>query len=79
MKDKGINETTDQLQPVVSHTWPDTRKLQISTSRFGLSLEGKLGRRKYLSHSSMCSVNKHPHLSYHMIEETEPDFANRSS
>lgn len=73
MKDEGINETTDQLQPVVSHTWPDTRKLRIWTSRFDLSLEDKLGRKKYLSHSSMFSANE---TCYYMIEETESDFAN---
>lgn len=60
MTDEGINETTDQLQPVVSHIRPDTAKLQISTFLFDLSPGGKHWKRKYTSHSSTCSVMKYP-------------------
>lgn len=41
MTDGGVNETTDQLQPVVFQISPEIVKLLTLTSQFDLSQEDK--------------------------------------
>jgi hypothetical protein len=64
MVDEGINETTDQLQPVVFQIRPDTAKLLILNFLFDLSPGGKHWKMKYTSRSSMYSVMKYLHSNY---------------
>ena len=61
MKDKGINETTDQLQPVVSRIELDTELNLFLIFQAGFLARHRLGMRKYPSHPSMYSIKQKSH------------------